>query len=163
MKGMHEMKKGIIIIVFVLLLATIAPADTINGIDFDIPEEWQIADTGDSQNVYVYNNEVVAIAVLGADWDSEESKILNNLQLLDCESSFGENEGFYLMSDISEKSDEGFLTHIQECVFKNDGWLYGYLLAKNTGDAAITMFYLAPTNEEHKQITNFINLSNTLI
>lgn len=155
------------ILISILLISSFTSyAETINGIDFDIPEDWQLVDSSDdnfSSRTYSCDNQVIMITVGGVPSDDVEMQALNNLYLLYCNSVFGEYDGFYLMTDDSIKSDEGFLTKAQECVYHGDGWYYTYLCGVNTGNAAISFAYVALSVDDHSRIREFFDLANDFI
>lgn len=162
------MKKKIVVIASMFLVfATPARADTIGGIEFDIPEEWEIVDEmtegSFEQTVYSFGNEAIVISVMPVSEDDPVTAY--NEAIYDCENVFGENEGFYLMTNIeATSSDTGCLSRAQECVYMDsDKWCYGNLIGQNNGSHAITLIYSAPTNIEHSQITPFGNIVSQII
>lgn len=163
---MKKMSVFCFLSVFIILFSISSKAETVNGVDFDIPEDWQLVDSSDdnfSSRTYSCDNQVIMITVGGVQSNDVEMQALNNLYLLDCNSVFGEYDGFYLMTDESVKSDDGFLTKTQECVYQGDGWYYTYLCGVNTGNAAISFAYVALSVDDHSRIREFFDLANDFI
>lgn len=134
-----------------------AKAENINGTEFNIPEEWSLVDSVDddiSSRTYVCDNQVVMVVVANAGLD---------IMLMDCDSAFGEEDGYYLMRDLSEKSEDGHMIREQECVYESDGWYYTFLCGVNTGDAAVSIAYAALTTGDHSQIVNYFDLVDDFI
>lgn len=163
------MRNKLLVTVALLSLALVAPAqaDMIGGIEFDIPEDWTLASANSDdryeQNIYYFNNEAVIITVHDIS-DMEELKSACNLMLIGCDDVLSEEDGFYLMSDLSEDDENGLTTNIQECVYYDlDEWHYGFSGARNTGDALLSFIYTAPTIGDTSQMGTFLALMNPYI
>ena len=95
-------------------------ADTIGGIDFDIPEEWELVQTDEdeslSTNYYSFDGEVVVVMVHDLTSIEDVDPIISNLYVLDCDDVYGSKDGYYLMTDEREEFD-GLAAVSQECVF----------------------------------------------
>lgn len=141
-------------------------AETINGIEFDIPESWTLTNeesADDSvQKIYVSGNEVICFYIQSIPEDSGDLTMAYNLMLFDCESIYGDKDGFFLMSDDSNKSDEGYLTRIQECVYYENFWNYVYLVAKNTGTKLVSLLYYSPTQSNHLEFDTFVDVIQSI-
>ena len=154
-------------IVLFLLIPTYARADNINGVEFDIPETWQLSDVKDHDSIliylYTYGDEAITIMVGGKAYDNPDLASLNNLILLDCDTVYGEKENYILLTNMSEKTDDDLLTRYQECVYCEDQWYYIHLIATNTGSSAISMVYLSPTLSDQDQMMAFRLLASNYI
>lgn len=178
MKGMREImikansfitKIVILGILFSIMMTTYVMAENINGIEFDIPEAWELANSetvnNTVQNIYTYDNEIIVINIEDNSSLDDDMKILCDLTLLDCDSIYGEYEGYYLMTDESFKSDENYLNKLQECVFfdENSKWTYVYMASGNTGNANISILYCSPTIINHTQLEEAKALVNVYL
>lgn len=145
----------------VMCIAATSPmyADTINGIDFEIPEEWELIQSDEDEsiltNYYSFSDEVVAIMVQDLSTIADADKTLSNIYVLNCDEVYGEKDGYYLMTDERQEID-GLANVAQECVFNNSGeWKYVYLASKSFGDHIETIVYQSPTTSYREAFPHF--------
>ena len=156
-------KKIVVIALMILLFATPVQADTIGGIEFDIPEEWTLEQSDENddlaQNTYTCDNQAVMITVVPI--DSTIGSNAYNVYVYDCDTVFGDKDGYYLMTDIKEKDENDNLSLVQECVYGSESdWFYATIVGKNNGESVISMVYTAASAEAHSETNNFWTIVN---
>jgi len=164
------MKKLPIFLCSALLMSMPTCADTIAGMNIDIPKEWTLVESNPSDdgslttNIYSSSeNEFVIAVVQDVKFLSDDMKAIADLYLFDCEQIYKENEGFYLMTDTTEEID-GLAYKMQECVFMDgDAWDYALLGSRNRGDYVVTLIYQASTMSVRDSFQDFVDLYNTYI
>lgn len=149
------------------LLTASVHAENIGGLDFDIPEEWEMydatVDEASAQYTYTCGKETVLIAVVSIPEEHRAASNAYNDTVLSCDGLFSDYEGYYLMTNINTNTDTN-LSRAQECVYKDDEWYYANLVGQNTGEYTVTLLYIAPTRSPQTQIVPFGNIvSNTIV
>lgn len=116
-------------------------ADTINGVEIDIPDTMTLAtqskEDGAEMNHYANENEILTVCVQSTDLDD---KTLGNLFLFDFADSFSDYDN-YVLTNERESDDNGLDTLVQEFVYDNDGWYYCIGGSRNAGDYVISLSY----------------------
>lgn len=155
------MKKGIFAgIAMVFMLALPAQAEIINGVEFEIPDNWTLVNQTEEDdavmNYYTYEEEIFTVCVhkIGVAAD------VGDLFLLDLADAFTEYDGFYLMTDERTENTDGHSTLFQEFVYKNDDWYYCVSGSRNKGDYIVTLAYQKKTTALQQDYYNFLVLFN---
>ena len=154
------MKKMFLTLGLCCAISVQANAATINGIDFYIPDTWELVhETEDGATVaYNHGDEYVTIPVQEQSASTAE---LEGLLIIDCDTVLGEYEGYYLMTNEREEKD-GHLIAAQECVYKMDGgdWFYAYSGSRFYDDHIEVILYQAPTDSSREMFYDFGILFN---
>lgn len=157
-----KMKRFLFGVVAGLIMSTTTQADTIGNLEIDIPESWELVQSDEDEGLYSYyytaENEVIAVFYHDITGLSEGLRIMGDLYLMDCESIFGENEGYYLMQNAEDKTT-GSRSLFQECVYKADAeWYHGISVSANFTDYVFSMIYQAQTDGPQAHIAEFTDI-----
>lgn len=158
------MKKSIIAgIAMIFMLALPAQAENINGVEFEIPDNWTLVNQTEENdavmNYYTYEEEIFTICVHNPG-DAVIKTDVGDLFLLDVADAFSEYDGFYLMTDERTKNADGHSTLFQEFVYKNNDWYYCVSGSRNKGDYIVTLAYQKQTTALQQDYYNFLVLFN---
>lgn len=165
------MKHLLFVLCAAMLLTSPVYAETICGVDITIPDTWTLtkSDLSDEENVAINiykasDDEYVSIVVQDTSYLSDDMYNIADLFLLDCNDQFGNNNGYYLMTDAETKEND-MLSKMQECVFQDSEgqWEYVFLGARNHGKYAISLIYQSFTSSLRLGFIDFILLYNDFV
>ena len=158
------MRKRVVITMLTIIMSCYPVfADNIGGIEMDVSGGWQFVDSNEGENIISSyylgeENEYMIITVQDTSFLSDDTKILADLYILNCNDIYGEKTGYYLMTD-SFDSIGGYKMRSQECVFSEaDQWQYAILGSRSFGDYVVTLIYQAPTLSRHTNILDYFIL-----
>lgn len=165
------MKKALCGLLAVICFSFPAFAEDFAGLKIPIPETWKLEKSDPSEdgnsvmNIYeVADEEYVIVYVQNVGFLNEDAQIMANMYLADCGTAYGDNEGYYLMTDAETKTND-LLTKMQDCVYQDISgqWQYVFLGSRNRGDYVITLIYQAQTTSLRLGYTDFILLYNNFV
>ena len=125
------------------LIPISAQADTINGIEIDIPDTMPLVKQtveGDIvMNHYANDNEVVTVVVQKTGLNKDNHS-LGNVLLFDFADSYSDYDHYVLTNERASNNDLDTL--VQEFVYDdNNGWYYCLAGSRNFGDYVLSLSY----------------------
>lgn len=156
------MKKLAACLLATAITAMPAMADTIGTLDISVPESWILAKETEDESIHTYiyaaDDEVVIFVYQDTSFLSEDMQLVADLYLFDCDSIFGNYEGYYLMTDIAS-GDSGSKSLFQQCVYRDeDGWQHAVLGSKNFGGYVLSVIYEAVVDGPQLHIGEYTDI-----
>jgi hypothetical protein len=156
------MKRLLLGVVAGLVLTTAAQADTIGTIDIEIPDSWELLQSSVDGELYSYyytaDSEIIALFCHDITFLSDDMRLVGDTYLIDCDSAFGDMDGYYLMQNAEDKTT-GSRSLFQQCVYKNeDEWYHAISVSSNFTDYVFSMVYQAQMDGPQAHIGEFIDI-----
>lgn len=156
------MKRLLLGVVAGLILTTAAQADTIGTLEIEIPDSWELFESDEDEGLYSFiytaDSEVIALFYHDITFLSDDMRLVGDTYLMDCESAFGDNDGFYLMQNAEDKTT-GSRSLFQDCVYKTENeWYHAISVSSNFTDYVFSMIYQAQTDGPQAHIAEFTEI-----
>lgn len=161
-------KLAIALALAALLMPMNAFADDFNGIEVEIPSDWQLVtetiEDDTTYRFYKYGEEMIIISAydMSASAETLGESFLNNCLLNMAEAFLDNREGFYMAQQEDMIGEQAF--RLDECVYSDEErWWHAVGGSRNTGTQIFSIGYACPSLSVPEAFGDFCLLLNDYI